>query len=91
MWACIATPKRQEKSLWRAAPSVEKINSLSHSLDPKGTFPLPVYVPILLAIGQSGNFLLYLVVATIILSHCNYITKSPKGGDGKRATYFNLG
>ena len=33
--------------------------------NPKGTFPLPVYVPILFTIAPSGNFRLYLVVATI--------------------------
>ncbi len=37
IWECIASPKRQQKSLWCAVPSVKKIDSFSHSLDRKRT------------------------------------------------------
>jgi len=33
----IASPKRQQKSLWFAVPSVKKIDSFSHSLGRKQT------------------------------------------------------
>jgi hypothetical protein len=43
VWECVASPKRQQKPLWCAVPSVKKIDSFSHSL---GRF-LPVSLSIL--------------------------------------------
>jgi len=38
MWEYIASPKRQQKSLWCAVPSVKKTASFSHSLGHNRTF-----------------------------------------------------
>ncbi len=38
MWESIASPKRQQESLWSAVPSVKKIDTFSHSLGRKRPF-----------------------------------------------------